>query len=254
MTIRKGALDTRKLWRKAGQSVSAESRKAKGFGRYTISSFRIVTIIKKSRSQLGVTEGSYRSKNMREDILQNLQKEVFERCRKETNQFGMGCYYHISAVVKNAEILAEKYKADKEVVMIAAWLHDIASVTDYSLYEHHHVHGAEMAYGILKEYGYDSKKIHLVQECIRNHRGSVNSEKNSIEELCVADADAISHFDSVPSLLYLAYVQKGMGMEEGKEFVKDKLTRSFQKLSAESKMYYQDKFEKVMEVLDGTRR
>ena len=89
----------------------------------------------------------------------------------------------------------------------------------------------------------------MVQKCIRNHRGSIRSEKITLEELCVADADAISHFDSVPSLLYLAYVQKGMGIEEGKTFVKDTLTRSFQKLSAESKQYYQDKFEKVMEVL-----
>ena len=188
--------------------------------------------------------------NMREDILENLQNEIYNRCQKETNKFGMGCYYHIVAVVKNAEILAEKYGADKEIVMIAAWLHDIASITDYSLYELHHIHGAEMAYAILKEYGYDDKKISLVQECIKNHRGSVNLEKNSLEELCVADADAISHFDSVPSLLYLAYVQRGMEIEEGKEFVKDKLTRSFQKLSVESKKYYQNKFEKVMEVLN----
>ena len=186
---------------------------------------------------------------MREDILKNVQKEIHDRCQKETNKFGMGCYYHIAAVVKNAEILAEKYGADKEIVMIAAWLHDIASITDYSLYELHHIHGAEMAHDILKEYGYDDKKISLVQECIRNHRGSVNLEKNSLEELCVADADAISHFDSVPSLLYLAYVEKGMGIEDGKEFVKDKLARSFQKLSTESKKLYQNKFEKVMEVL-----
>lgn len=172
---------------------------------------------------------------MRNDILSDLQKEIYDRCQRETNKFGMGCYYHIVAVVKNAEILAEKYGADKEVVLIAAWLHDIASITDYSLYVLHHIHGAEMAYGILKEYGYDNKKIRLVQECIKNHRGSVNLEKNSLEELCVADADAISHFDSVPSLLYLAYVQKGMGIEDGKEFVKNKLARSFQKLSTESK-------------------
>ena len=185
---------------------------------------------------------------MREDILENLQREIYDRCQKPTNQFGMGCYYHITAVVKNAEILAEKYGADKEIVMIAAWLHDIASITDHRLYELHHLHGAEMAYHILKEYGYDDKKISLVQKCIRNHRGSVSSEKISPEELCVADADAISHFDSVPSLLYLAYVQKEMGMEEGKTFVKDKLTRSFQKLSAEGKKHYRDKFEKVMEV------
>ncbi len=186
---------------------------------------------------------------MQEDIFENLQHEIYDRCQKQTNRFGMGCYYHIIAVVKNAEILAGKYGADKEIVMIAAWLHDIASITDYSLYELHHIHGAEMAYHILNEYGYDDKKIALVQKCIRNHRGSICSEKMSLEELCVADADAISHFDSVPSLLHLAYVQKSMGMEEGKTFVKDKLTRSFQKLSTASKKHYQDKFEKVMEVL-----
>ncbi len=186
---------------------------------------------------------------MREDIMENLQHEIYQRCQKQTNKFGIGIYYHIIAVVKNAEILAEKYGADKEIVMIAAWLHDIASITDYSLYELHHIYGAEMAHSILKRYGYDDKKIALVQECIRNHRGSIRSEKSSLEEFCVADADAISHFDSVPSLLYLAYVQKSMGIEQGKTFVKDKLTRSFQKLSAESKKLYQDKFDKVMEVL-----
>ena len=69
----------------------------------------------------------------------------------------------------------------------------------------------------------------------KNHRGSVSLTKNTPEELCVADADAISHFDSVPSLLYLAYVEKGMGIKEGKEFVKAKLARSFRKLSIESK-------------------
>lgn len=161
----------------------------------------------------------------------------------------MGCYDHIEAVVKNAEILAAKFGADKEIVMIAAWLHDIASITDYSLYERHHIYGAEMAYSILKEYNYEDDKIVLVQDCIKKHRGSVNFKKDSIEELCVADADAISHFDSVPSLLYLAYVEKGMGVREGKEFVRNKLIRSFRKLSAGSANYYQEKFDKVMEVL-----
>lgn len=62
---------------------------------------------------------------MRTDIIEYLQKEVYHRCKQPTNKFGMGCYYHIEAVVKNAEILAEKCGADKETVIIAAWLHDI---------------------------------------------------------------------------------------------------------------------------------
>lgn len=185
---------------------------------------------------------------MRTDILEYLQKEVYFRCQQPTNQFGMGCYYHIESVVKNSELLAEKYGADKEIVMIAAWLHDIASVTDYSLYEKHHIYGAEIAKELLSGLSYEEEKIALVQECIRNHRGSINSQKSGKEELCVADADAISHFDSVPSLLYLAYVERQMSIEEGSVFVKGKLERSFRKLSPESKEFYKEKYCRVMEV------
>lgn len=186
---------------------------------------------------------------MRTDILEYLQNEIYSRCRKPSNKFGMGCYYHIEAVVRNSEILAQKYGADKEVVMIAAWLHDIASITDYDLYEDHHIHSAEIADDILSELSYDKSKIPLVQACIRNHRGSVHMDKNSVEELCVANADAISHFDSVPSLLYLAYAERKMGIEEGIQFVKQKLERSFRKLSSESKEYYKNKYQQVMEIL-----
>lgn len=187
---------------------------------------------------------------MRTDILVFLQKEIYERCKRNTNPFGMGCYYHIEAVVKNASLLAEPYGADREVVMIAAWLHDIASVTDKALYQEHHIYGAEMARGILEEFQYEEEKIALVQACIRNHRGSVCNAKSSAEELCVADADAVSHFDSVPSLLYMAYVRKGMTIEEGRDFVKGKLERSFRKLSAGGKKFYQGKYQQAMCVLE----
>ena len=188
---------------------------------------------------------------MRTDILEHLQKEVYSRCNQPTNQFGLGCYYHIEAVVKNAELLAEKYGADKEVVMIAAWLHDIASITDFDLYAEHHIHGARMAKEILGKLGYDEEKVALIQDCIRNHRGSKTMEKRSVEEVCVADADAISHFDSVSSLLYLAYVERQMDIEEGVRFVREKLERSFRKLSEESKAFYADKYCQVMKVLEG---
>ena len=107
------------------------------------------------------------------DILEYLQEELYFRCKQPTNKFGMGCFYHIEAVVKNSEFLADRYGADKEIVMIAAWLHDIASVTDYNLYENHHIYGAEIAYDILKKWSYDESKIDIVQNCIKNHRGSV---------------------------------------------------------------------------------
>ncbi len=187
---------------------------------------------------------------MRQDIIDYLQSEIKRRCELSSNFFGMGCFYHIKAVVDNAVMLAKQFGADEEIVIIAAWLHDVASITDYNLYEEHHMHGAEMAKEILEKFDYDKEKIAQVQSCVLNHRGSKLVERLSIEELCVADADAISHFDNVPSLLYLAYVKRNLGINEGKEFVKAKLIRSYEKLSVEGKNFYREKYEQVMNVLN----
>ena len=79
--------------------------------------------------------------------------------------------------------------------------------------------------------------------------GSVDNKRLSKEEQIIADADAISHFDSIPSLLYLAYKEKNMNIEDGKKFVKGKIERSFNKLSNDSKKFYEEKFENVMKIL-----
>lgn len=186
---------------------------------------------------------------MRDDIVKYLKTEVRNRAENKNNKFGIGVLYHIEAVVRNAEILANKYNADKEICIIAAWLHDIASITDYKLYEEHHIHGTKIASEILRKFEYDDNKIELVKACILNHRGSIDNKRLSKEEQIIADADAISHFDSIPSLLYLAYRERNMNIEEGKNFVKSKLERSYRKLSDGSKIFYKEKFENVMKIL-----
>ena len=185
---------------------------------------------------------------MRDDIIDYLKKEITRRAENKNNKFGIGVLYHIEAVVKNAEILADKYNADKEVCIIAAWLHDIASITDYDLYEEHHIHGAKIADEILKQFKYDENKIEIVKNCILNHRESVDNKRLSKEEQIIADADAISHFDSIPSLLYLAYKEKKMSIEDGVKFVKGKLARSYNKLSDDSKVFYEVKFKNAMSI------
>lgn len=187
---------------------------------------------------------------MRQDIINFLEKEIKARCESPNNFFGKDSYYHIKSVVKNATILAKEYGADIEVVIIAAWLHDIASITQYELYEDHHIHGARMAKEILNAMEYPAEKTELVQKCVLNHRGSKLQNKSSKEEICVADGDAVSHFDNLPSLLYLAYVIRKYSMEEGVQFVSNKLKRSYHKLSDESKALYKDKYNEVMHILN----
>lgn len=188
---------------------------------------------------------------MRTDIINFLKQEVERRCRAESNFFGMGCFHHIRAVAENASFLAREYGADEEVAVIAAWLHDIASVTDYELYEEHHIHGMQMAGELLEQWNYDTDRLELVRRCIFSHRGSKAVDRLSVEEICVADADAISHFDAIPSLFHLAYVNRGMGLEEGTEFVRNKLERSFAKLSDRSRVIYREKYESSMRLLGG---
>lgn len=187
---------------------------------------------------------------MRQDIIDSLKDEVKKRYESEDNFFGIGGYYHIRAVVKNAVSLAESYGADIEVVTIGAWLQDIASVTDYNFYEDHHIHGARIAGDMLSNFNYPNEKIELVQKCILNHRGSKLLEKSSKEEIWVADADAISHFDNLPSLFQLAYAARNYSIGEGIDFVKNKLIRSYNKLSDESKEVYREKYDTVMKILD----
>jgi uncharacterized protein len=49
---------------------------------------------------------------MRTDIIDYLKNEMYLKCQKPENKFGIGCYYHIEAVAKNAELLADKYGAE----------------------------------------------------------------------------------------------------------------------------------------------
>lgn len=185
---------------------------------------------------------------MRNDIIHFLKDEIKTRAENKNNKFGIGALYHIESVVNNAELLADKFNADKEICIISAWLHDIASITDYNLYEEHHIHGAKIAEEILKKFNYENDKIEAIKKCILNHRGSIDNKRLSIEEQIIADADAISHFDNIPSLLYLVYIKKQMSIEEGKNFVKSKLQRSYNKLSDDSKEIYRKKFDNIMQI------
>lgn len=183
------------------------------------------------------------------NMIENIKQDIKRRCESPDNFFGAGSFEHIESVANNAVKLAKLYKADAEVCEIAGWLHDIASITDYKLYKDHHIHGANMSEEILKSYNYPTDKIELVKLCILNHRGSVPREKTTKEEICVADADAISHYDTLPSLFYLAFVQRKLNIDDGVEFVKSKLERSYNKMSEQSKKYYQDKRNMILSIL-----
>ena len=181
--------------------------------------------------------------------VKKIEKEIIRRCNSVDNVYGIGAWsHHIKSVVENALILAKEYDADLEIVELAALLHDVASVTKEEYYEEHNVIGAKIAEELLTELKYPKEKIEHIKKCIINHRASKIINKLTAEEICVADADAMAHFDNIPSLFSMVYKEKKMSIEDGEKFVKDKLQRSYNKLSNKSKEFYKLKYESIMSV------
>jgi len=154
--------------------------------------------------------------------------------------------YHILPVVKYAKLLAKKLNADEEIVEVSAWLHDVKMFDDD---ENHHTSGPIEAEKILKELNYPNEKIEKVKHCIHSHRKSKDIKKESIEAECVASADVMAHFDSIPYLFYIAFTLRKMGLDEGKEWVKKKLERGWDKLIPEAKEMVKEKYEDIMKTL-----
>jgi uncharacterized protein len=169
---------------------------------------------------------------------------------------GYGAWtYHIKSVADCAVKLAEAWGGvDVEVVELAALLHDVASVTKEEYVKEHHIYGAEIAEQLLTDYNYPEDKIELIKKCILNHRGSRPRSKVTIEEIIIADADAMAHFDNIPSLFSLVYKERQMSIDDGARFVKEKLQRSYDKLSDNSKRLYRRRYDEAMSIFGNLEK
>ena len=177
-------------------------------------------------------------------------KEIKKRCELSSNVYGIGAWdHHIKVVYELAKKYANEYGANQEIVSLAALLHDIASVTDASYTEEHHVIGSKIAEELLLKEDYPPEKIDLIKKCILNHRGSRLVDKTSSEEVCIADCDAMAHFYSIPSLLSMVYREKKLSIDEGSKFVMDKLDRSYNKMSDKGKTLVKKQYDSAKNIL-----
>ena len=186
---------------------------------------------------------------MHSHMIAEIERIVEDACKRDSNAFGYGIWsHHIVYVVKCAKQLAERLGADPEIVEVAALLHDYAGIKNSSMAEEHHIHGAVEAERILVEFGYPQDKIQRVKDCILTHRGSVPMTRLTQEAECIASADAMTHVFQVPSLLHLAYVTHGLGIDEGTGWVLKKIERSMAKLCPEAKEMIHERYLRVKEM------
>jgi len=178
-------------------------------------------------------------------IIEQVKNYVESECRKPGSHYGYEPFpYHLVPMVSYSLLLADKLGADKEVVEIATWLHDIGAIVHGR--DNHHITGAEIAREKLTEFGYPKAKTELVCKCILNHRGSVDNDRESLEEKIVAEADVLSNFDNISGIFKAAFVYEGLSQGEAQKSAFDKLTRKYNKLHfEESKEIIRPKYEAV---------
>lgn len=181
------------------------------------------------------------------NVIEEVRKFVEEECKKETSNYRGAWEAHIIPVVSYSKLLVEKFNADKEIVEIAAWLHDIGSII-YGR-ENHHITSSEIAEKKLIELGCDADIIEKVKYCIFVHRGSLGFKRETKEAEIIAEADSMAHFDSIDGLFKSAFVDGKMSLPEARVYVREKLERSWNKLSQESKQIIRLKYEAAMLLL-----
>lgn len=187
------------------------------------------------------------------EIVNKVTEIVLERCEqhKMNPKYGYYDYWndHIRRVLYHAVNLAKEYGADVEVVELGALLHDISMPSEYGDRSEHHIYSAEMTETLLSNLNYPKDRLELVKKCVINHSGRNAHLRDTLEEICISDADALAHFDRIPSLFSLAYGILGMQLEEGRAYVKKRLQDDYNGLSEHSKQIYGTKFETIMETL-----
>lgn len=157
---------------------------------------------------------------------------------------------HLKYVYREATDLAKKYGADLEIVQLGALMHDIALLERVGTKTDHHTNGKMLAEQILQGYCYPTDRLERVLGCVLHHRSSKNAE--NIEELCVADADILAHFDCIPMLFNSAYLQHGLkSMQEVSEFMQETFEKDFADLSDRTKTEFEPRYKILCEIVLG---
>lgn len=168
--------------------------------------------------------------------------------KTENVAIGQTWKYHIKDVIKYSTLFAQERGGDVEVVEIAALFHDYANLIDYKKYsDTHHIDSGEMAEPILLERGYSQEFINKVKKCIYSHRGSVVKEKVTVEEICLADGDAVTHIVNAFEMI-LWRGQLGECVEDANRFAKNKLRKTYAKLSDYAKDFINEKYNAIMQI------
>ena len=142
---------------------------------------------------------------------------------------------HISNVLGNILMIINEEPiltkdANIDDVVLAALLHDIASIIDFNSYTNHHEIGVKRAKTIMRICNISPEQINRVCNLISTHRGSVNNFSHTTEEKILTSADSIANINNFPLLSYFIFSKVKYSYEDGIKWLTNKILRSHYKI------------------------
>lgn len=184
-------------------------------------------------------------------IKNKVRKLVKDACHARDNKFKSSVWqFHILPVVEHSLVLGKKFKADLEILELAALLHDYAGLINKRYYKDHHLHGARLVKKILTDLDYPKEKIIHIQDCIISHRASVRIKPKTIEAKIIASADAMAHITELVDLFYLTFGVHKFKTKKGAIWLRDKLKRSWSKIMPEGKKIIKEDYKTAIKILN----
>jgi uncharacterized protein len=119
---------------------------------------------------------------------------------------------HTERVVRFALAIAEREGGDKEVIKLAAWLHDIARPEEFEgRVEDHAMEGAGRAREILEGFDVPNDVIEMVAYAIDKHRFKRGETPETLEAKILQDADRL---DAIGAIGIVRAVARALAEDE----------------------------------------
>lgn len=147
-------------------------------------------------------------------------REHFIQTMAEGNPIHDFFPHHVREVEKWALKILDYYPdADKEILLLSVWLHDIGHSNKENI-PTHELFSEKEAIRFLTSLEMQEEKIERVAHCVRTHRCREDAMPESDEAIILAAADSASHMTDIP---YVYMLNDG----QSKEFVLAKIERDF---------------------------
>jgi uncharacterized protein len=157
-------------------------------------------------------------------------------CLRAENRFGAAFLEeHLQVVAGYALRLADRLGADREVVELAAWLHDLAAVRDFSTLPTHAQDGARLASGWLSRQGLPAPRVEAVRRCVASHSAPLAPGAGTVEEVCLSNADVLAQLARPAYWFHYLYGVRGLSREDGLAWFRARATEVWGALAPEAR-------------------